>query len=317
MGKGLGNGYPVSAVAMSEDIVNKLKEKSFIYSQSHQNDPLGCAVASKVVNVIREEKLIERCEEIGRYYAGKLEKLGEDYNSIKEIRSRGLMIAIEFDTYENISVSMIFRDLLDRGYIIAYGSNFLRLDPSLLIKKEDYMCNYLIRTENLSKQFGRIKAVNGVNLKVPEGGVYGFLGPNGAGKSTTIRMLLGLIKPTEGEAFLFERSIKTDRIKILRQVGSMVEAPSYYGHLTAYENLKIICEIRETDEKEIDRVLQIVDLKDSESRKVKDFSMGMKQRLGIAGALLGDPRLLILDEPTLEDIFLTITDDKGWLRKEE
>lgn len=160
------------------------------------------------------------------------------------------------------------------------------------------MEKYIIRTDNLSKSFGKLQAVQGIDLKVPEGGVYGFLGPNGAGKSTTIRMLLGLIRPTEGEAFLFELSIKTNRIKILKQVGSMVEAPSYYGHLTAYENLTIINEIRETDDKEIDRVLEIVDLKNSKDRKVKKFSMGMKQRLGIAGALIGNPQLLILDEPT-------------------
>lgn len=156
----------------------------------------------------------------------------------------------------------------------------------------------MIRTENLSKQFGKFKAVKGIDLKVPEGGVYGFLGPNGAGKSTTIRMLLGLIKPTEGKAFLFDKSIKTNRMEILKQVGSMVESPSYYGHLTTYENLKIISEIRGNDEREIDRVLEIVKLKDSKDRKVKNFSMGMKQRLGIAQALLGNPKLLILDEPT-------------------
>ncbi len=160
------------------------------------------------------------------------------------------------------------------------------------------MKKHIIRTDNLSKNFGKLQAVRRINLKVPEGGVYGFLGPNGAGKSTTIKMLLGLIKPTEGEAFLFNRPIKTNRLEILKKVGSMVETPSYYGHLTAYENLTIISKIRETGNEEINRVLEIVDLKNSKDRKVKDFSMGMKQRLGIAGALIGSPQLLILDEPT-------------------
>lgn len=160
------------------------------------------------------------------------------------------------------------------------------------------MSKCLIRTVELTKKFGSFKAVDRVNLKVPEGGIYGFLGPNGAGKSTTIRMLLGLIRPTAGEAFLFNQSIKNHRLAILKQVGSMVESPSYYGHLTAYENLKIISEIRNADKGEIDKVLKIVDLSDVRNKKVKNFSMGMKQRLGIAQALIGKPRLLILDEPT-------------------
>lgn len=160
------------------------------------------------------------------------------------------------------------------------------------------MDSYLIRTEQLTKKFGKLKAVNGIDLKVPEGKIYGFLGPNGAGKSTTIRMLLGLIKPTAGDAFLFDKSIKDHRMEILSQVGSMVETPSYYGHLTAQENMEIVRRIREVGKKEVDRVLEIVNLIKVRDRKVKNFSMGMKQRLGIAQALLGDPGLLVLDEPT-------------------
>lgn len=160
------------------------------------------------------------------------------------------------------------------------------------------MDSYLIRTEQLTKKFGKLKAVNGIDLKVPEGKIYGFLGPNGAGKSTTIRMLLGLIKPTAGNAFLFNKSIKDHRMEILSQVGSMVETPSYYGHLTAQENMEIVRRIREVGKKEVDRVLEIVNLIKVRDRKVKNFSMGMKQRLGIAQALLGDPGLLVLDEPT-------------------
>ncbi|SFI69807.1 MULTISPECIES: ABC transporter ATP-binding protein [unclassified Bacillus (in: firmicutes)] len=160
------------------------------------------------------------------------------------------------------------------------------------------MGEYIIETKNLSKKFGGFYAVNDVNLQVPKGNIYGFLGPNGAGKSTTIRMLLGLIKPTNGSVTLFGKSMKDSRIDILKNVGSMVEYPSYYGHLTAYENLEIIRKILEIDKKEIDKVLKIVNLTNVQDKLVKKFSLGMKQRLGIAQALLGNPALLILDEPT-------------------
>lgn len=160
------------------------------------------------------------------------------------------------------------------------------------------MDKYIIETKNLSKKFGGFYAVNDVNLQVPKGNIYGFLGPNGAGKSTTIRMLLGLIKPTNGSVTLFGKSMKDSRIDILKNVGSMVEYPSYYGHLTAYENLEIIRKILEIDKKEIDKVLKIVNLTNVQDKLVKKFSLGMKQRLGIAQALLGNPALLILDEPT-------------------
>jgi len=157
---------------------------------------------------------------------------------------------------------------------------------------------YIIETTNLTKKFGKFLAVNQVNLQVPKGGIYGFLGPNGAGKSTTIRMLLGLIRETKGEVRVFGQSIKKDRLDILRRVGSMVESPSYYGHLTAFENLEITRRILGADKSEIIRVLEIVKLTDVKNKVVKKFSLGMKQRLGIAQALLGKPELLILDEPT-------------------
>ncbi|AYV72004.1 ABC transporter ATP-binding protein [Bacillus sp. PK3-056] len=160
------------------------------------------------------------------------------------------------------------------------------------------MSDYIIETSNLTKKFGKFLAVDQVNLLVPKGGIYGFLGPNGAGKSTTIRMLLGLIKETEGEVKVFNKSIKDDRIAILSRIGSMVETPSYYGHLTAYENLEITRKILGAEKKEIERVLEIVKLTEVRNKAVKKFSLGMKQRLGIAQALLGKPELLILDEPT-------------------
>lgn len=160
------------------------------------------------------------------------------------------------------------------------------------------MSEYIIATTKLTKKFGNFLAVDQVNLQVLEGGIYGFLGPNGAGKSTTIRMLLGLIKETEGEVKIFGKSIKNDRLEILKLVGSMVESPSYYGHLTAYENLEVTRKILGVDKSEISRVLEIVKLTGVRNKAVKKFSLGMKQRLGIAQALMGNPELLILDEPT-------------------
>ena len=160
------------------------------------------------------------------------------------------------------------------------------------------MSNYMIETKNLTKKFGKFVAVDGVNLQVPEGGIYGFLGPNGAGKSTTIRMILGLVKETEGEIKVFGDSIKKNRLAILERIGSMVESPSYYGHLTALENLELTRQILRAEKKDIARVLDIVTLTDVQHKAVKKFSLGMKQRLGIAQALLGNPELLILDEPT-------------------
>lgn len=160
------------------------------------------------------------------------------------------------------------------------------------------MTTYVIETSNLTKKFGKFLAVDSIDLQVPKGGIYGFLGPNGAGKSTTIRMLLGLMKETKGQVKVFGKSIKEERLAILKRVGSMVETPSYYAHLTAYENLEVSRKILGVEKKEINRVLEIVKLADVQHKAVKKFSLGMKQRLGIAQALLGNPELLILDEPT-------------------
>ncbi len=160
------------------------------------------------------------------------------------------------------------------------------------------MTTFVIETSHLTKKFGKFLAVDSIDLQVPKGGIYGFLGPNGAGKSTTIRMLLGLMKETQGQVKVFGKSINEERLAILKRVGSMVETPSYYGHLTAYENLEVSRKILGVEKKEINRVLEIVKLTDVQHKVVKKFSLGMKQRLGIAQALLGNPELLILDEPT-------------------
>lgn len=160
------------------------------------------------------------------------------------------------------------------------------------------MSDFIIETKNLSKKFGSRRVVNHVDLQVKKGEIYGFLGPNGAGKTTTIRMLLGLARPTQGSIQIFGKDIRKDKLSILKKVGSLVEYPSYYGHLTAYENLEAVRILLDAPKSRIEEVLSIVRLTKDAKRPVKGFSLGMKQRLGIATALLGNPELLILDEPT-------------------
>ncbi len=157
----------------------------------------------------------------------------------------------------------------------------------------------IIETKQLCKTYGSRRVVDDLNLHLPEGCVYGFLGPNGAGKSTTMKMLLGLIHPTGGTIRLFGQNLtEANRIDLLRQTGSIIESPAGYLHLTAEENLKIVADLKGVSHQDIDRVLDIVHLTQDKKRKVGQYSLGMKQRLGIAMALLGSPKLLILDEPT-------------------
>lgn len=156
----------------------------------------------------------------------------------------------------------------------------------------------IIQTESLTKTYRGRAAVDHLNLEIAKGDIYGFLGPNGAGKTTTIRMLLGLIQPTSGSIHIFGRQLHRDKLAILRRIGSLVESPSYYGHLSAIDNLEAIRRILQVPKSRIDEVLEIVALTGEARRPVKGFSLGMKQRLGIAASLLGNPELLILDEPT-------------------
>jgi ABC-2 type transport system ATP-binding protein len=157
----------------------------------------------------------------------------------------------------------------------------------------------ILRTTNLSKQYKKRWAVKSLNLEVHRGDVYGFLGPNGAGKSTTIRMLLSLIKPGTGEVELFGHNLRTNRYNALRSVGGIVEKPDFYLYLSAYRNLEMVGALNGgTTRARIMEVLDLVGLKGRTSDKVKTYSHGMKQRLGIAQALLSDPELVILDEPT-------------------
>ena len=157
----------------------------------------------------------------------------------------------------------------------------------------------VIETKALCKQYGPHTAVDHVELHVPQGCVYGFIGPNGAGKSTTMKMLLGLIHPTAGRVRLLGQELtEKSRLPLLRQTGSLIESPAGYLHLTAQENLEIVADLKGVPHKDIGRVLDLVHLTQDRSRRVGQYSLGMKQRLGIAMALLGSPKLLILDEPT-------------------
>ena len=157
----------------------------------------------------------------------------------------------------------------------------------------------VIETHDLCKSYNSHPVVDHLNLTVPQGCVYGFLGPNGAGKSTSMKMLLGLCRPTGGSVELLGHVLNAEnRIALLRQTGSLIESPSGYLHLTARENLSIAADLKGVDAKDIGRVLDIVHLTADADRKVGQYSLGMKQRLGIAAALLGSPKLLILDEPT-------------------
>ena len=157
----------------------------------------------------------------------------------------------------------------------------------------------IVQTRGLCKQYGKVLRVKRLDLQVSEGAIYGFLGPNGAGKSTTLKMILGLVRPTAGSISVFGKEVNGhNRLDMLKQVGSLIESPSYYGHLTGEENLKVVQTLRGVPEKDVYEVLEIVRLEGQRSKKVAHYSLGMKQRLGLAAALLGFPRLLILDEPT-------------------
>lgn len=160
--------------------------------------------------------------------------------------------------------------------------------------------NTVIEISGLSKYFKDVRAVNEVGFQVQRGDVFGFLGPNGAGKSTTIRMILSLISPTAGSIKIFGKPLTENRKEILTNVGAIVEKPDFYLYLPAIKNLEILARIsgKEVTQKRILELLELVGLKDRAKSKVKTFSHGMKQRLGIAQALLHNPELIVLDEPT-------------------
>lgn len=158
----------------------------------------------------------------------------------------------------------------------------------------------IIEVNSLTKNFKELKAVDNLSLSVFKGDVFGFLGPNGAGKSTTIRMLLSLVRPTYGSIKIFNQPLEENRVEILRRVGAIVEKPDFYGYISAYKNLELLGRLsgKDISKKQIMDALELVGLQKRYKSKVKTFSHGMKQRLGIAQALLHDPDLIILDEPT-------------------
>ena len=156
----------------------------------------------------------------------------------------------------------------------------------------------IIETRNLTKTYGEFTAVSDLNLHIRKGSVYGFLGPNGAGKSTTMKMFLGLTRPTDGSFHIDGKTYPSDRVSILKEVGSFIEAPAFYGNLTGEENLDIIRNILGLPKSSVYDALELVGLTEYRKRLAKKYSLGMKQRLGLAGALIGRPPILILDEPT-------------------
>lgn len=158
--------------------------------------------------------------------------------------------------------------------------------------------NQIVSTHNLSKRYSNAYSVKDVNLSVCEGDIYGFLGPNGAGKSTTLKMILGLTRPTDGKVTVFGKDLGANRRLVLSQTGSLIESPSYYGHLTGLENMRVVQKLRDVPDKNVTEALKIVRLEKQKDKKVGQYSLGMKQRLGIAMAILSFPKLLILDEPT-------------------
>lgn len=156
----------------------------------------------------------------------------------------------------------------------------------------------VLEVRNLKKVIGRREIIKNLNFEVKEGEIYGFLGPNGAGKTTTIRMLVGLIKPTSGEVKICGEDLFKNKEKALKDVGAVVENPELYKYLSGRENLMQIARIRNVKKEEVNELIKLVGLEHRINDKVKKYSLGMKQRLGLAAALIGNPRLLILDEPT-------------------
>ncbi|MFK8053451.1 MAG: ABC transporter ATP-binding protein [Woeseiaceae bacterium] len=155
-----------------------------------------------------------------------------------------------------------------------------------------------ISVENVSKSFGAVRAIESITFDVPAGTVFGFLGPNGAGKTTLMRLLLGLLRPDTGTIALFGENLAQNRALALNGVGALIEEPSLYSHLSGRDNLMVTAKLLGIPSTEVARVIHLVRLSDAASRKVNAYSMGMRQRLGLARAMLGRPRLLVLDEPT-------------------
>ena len=182
------------------------------------------------------------------------------------------------------------------------------------------MENY-IETNALNFSFGNLKVLNELSINVPAGSIYGFLGPNGAGKTTTIRSLLGLYRTNDNSIRLFGKSLNQDKISILKRIGALVELPTVYEHLSGFDNIEITRKLRNLPKNRTNEALKTVNLLQDSKRPVKHYSLGMKQRLGLALALLSEPDLLILDEPTngldphgiieIRELLLSLRKEKG------
>src|SRR5579884_2903731 len=189
---------------------------------------------------------------------------------------------------------------------VAYSLTYERrhmLNDYNAIEASRLETDSIIRTNRLTKAFGKLVAVNDLNLEVMRGDVFGFLGPNGSGKTTTIRMLLGLIRPTAGRAILFGMDNADQLPAILQRIGAIVETPVFYPYLTGMDNLRVVAaasglQSGKINQRRIDEVLELVELRKQEKLIYRKYSLGMKQRLGIAAALLTDPELVMIDEPT-------------------
>lgn len=161
------------------------------------------------------------------------------------------------------------------------------------------MSDIMLEIQKLNKSYGRRKIIDNLNMSVYKGDIYGFLGANGEGKTTTIRMITSLIKADSGDIIINGKSVINCKNEAIRNIGAMVEAPKFYENMSGYENLELMAKIMPgISDRDIQNVLDLVGLKDRGRDKFKEYSMGMKQRLGIANALLGDPELIILDEPS-------------------
>lgn len=158
--------------------------------------------------------------------------------------------------------------------------------------------NNILKIENLNTSYGQNLVLKDINLEIKEGSIFGLIGPNGAGKSTLMKSILGLVKKDSGKITLYGKEVNEKNQKETnKNLGSLIEAPSFYDHLTAYDNLDLICDMKNINKDKIDKTLRDVGLIKSKDKKVREFSLGMKQRMGIAIALIGNPKFLILDEP--------------------
>ena len=158
--------------------------------------------------------------------------------------------------------------------------------------------NNILKIENLNTSYGKNLVLKDINLEIKEGSIFGLIGPNGAGKSTLMKSILGLVEKDSGKITLYGKEINEKNQKETnKNLGSLIEAPSFYDHLTAYDNLDLICDMKNINKDKIDKTLRDVGLIKSKDKKVREFSLGMKQRMGIAIALIGNPKFLILDEP--------------------